>query len=433
MSRAEKAKGAKLSAPANTRAEDSATFTDDRISCYPPEVNRATADGEAERDIDGTDEFMLGIYSGNLKNEKIVWDFEDPDGAGQIDTAIYNFSKGEDLFKFDVRQDLRKHGRGGLVEEIKDLRAERKELLDEIAEIGKQPVASDGGKWSGVFADICGVWDKKRNALRACVRVEANRDDIKHTFKHSPDAPSEAALATTANLIHARIDQYNALIDDEAKFVDTAAANLRGWKSATGDDVREVREDVQGTRDEVQGLKPEVEAAKTAAEGAKESAEGAKTAIKNQRDRFNEVVKDIKQKSKNADAEIKHAVESAVCGIEKKTQSMLNAHERKIGAFATDGSRKPTSTERLKIVELRKDYKRRTGSSSLSGFYENCGNDPVMENLITGECRTLRDICPTFKHFSNLMHSAQEAKSKKKREAAAEKPRKKVSKRQKRG
>ena len=41
MSRAEKAKGAKLSAPANTRAEDSATFTDDRISCYPPEVNGA--------------------------------------------------------------------------------------------------------------------------------------------------------------------------------------------------------------------------------------------------------------------------------------------------------------------------------------------------------------------------------------------------------
>ncbi len=229
---------------------------------------------QGETHTDDTDDFMLGIYSGNLKAEKIVWDFEDPDGAGQIDTALYHFSKGEDLFK-DVRQDLRKHGRGGLAEEIKDLRAERKTILDEIAEIGKQPVASDGGKWSGVFADICGVWDKKRNALRACVRVEANRDDIKHTFKHSPDAPSEAALATTANLIHARIDQYNALIDDEAKFVDTAAANLRGWQSATGEDVREVREDVQGTRDEVQGLKPEVEAAKTAAEGAEKI--GAKT------------------------------------------------------------------------------------------------------------------------------------------------------------
>ncbi len=202
--------------------------------------NRATANDEAERDIDSTDDFMLGIYLGNLKNEKFVFDYRNPDGAYEIGHAEHLFSKGEGLFK-GVRQYLRKHGRGGLVEEIKDLRAERKEYLDKIKEIWLQPITSDDGEWHGAFADICSGWDKSDGTIRAYVRIESMSGNIKHTFKHAPD---EKALASTVSVLPYFIERYNALIDDEAKFVDTALTNLRGWKSATGADIAELKPEI---------------------------------------------------------------------------------------------------------------------------------------------------------------------------------------------
>ena len=195
--------------------------------------NRATADREAERDR--TAEDALGIYSGGLQKEKIDTskniDLADPK---PLRLAHTNFEQGEDLFK-DLRKDLRKHGYNGLAEEIKDLRAERSKALEGITDRLYQGV-------------MC------LSDLLSKVPVE-----------EIDDAPENKILKRAFDEIPRLIDQYNALIDDEAKFVDTALANLRGWQSATGDDVREVKTAAESAD-------ANATAAKTAAEGAEQVA-----------------------------------------------------------------------------------------------------------------------------------------------------------------
>lgn len=293
-------------------------------------------------------------------------------------------------------------------------------MLDEIGEFGLQEVTCekpDGGKWFGTWADL------HLAMLGGSARLGLFAEDCA-TFTPLKvlDTPEEIIRSTLA-VLKLKIKKYNASVRGEYHFLRREVEQLTEWQTKT----------LEEMRSSVSQMAENFEASKTSLAETLRHVRSMDGSMQDQSDNFNRVVRQIKQKSKNADAEIKYAIESAVCGIEKKTQSMLNAHERKIGAFATNGTRKPTITERLKVVEMFEAYKKRTGTSSRTGFYEDCGNDPVMENSITGECRTLRDICPTFKHFSNLMHNASQAKSVKKRETAAEKPRKKVSKREKRG
>ena len=210
--------------------------------------NRATADREAERDR--TAEDALGIYSGGLQKEKIDTskniDLADPK---PLRLAHTNFEQGEDLFK-DLRKDLRKHGYNGLAEEIKDLRAERSKALEGITD--------------RLYRGVMCLSD-----LLSKVPVE-----------EIDDAPENKILKRAFDEIPRLIDQYNALIDDEAKFVDTALANLRGWQSATGDDVRELKPEIVRGANAAESAGANAAAAKTAAEGAKESAEGAEQVAK---------------------------------------------------------------------------------------------------------------------------------------------------------
>ena len=269
MSRAEKAKGAKLSAPANTRAEDSATFTDDRISCYPPEVNGA--DREAEREVREAFESYLSSLrkqwiatvrdwrtypadpkflasmkeAGIERKPRLGSAFRRPANLMDIVLADEEFRYSQTEFR-RIRRMLRRQGLENVVDEIQDLRDERAEALY---------------KW---------IFIQRNYFMEFPYSLDISTLDILEQENYY----------VQMGVMQDGITKYLSCLEEEAAIIkDTlgkeALANLRGWKSATGEDVREVREDVQGTRDEVQGLKPEVEAAKTAAEGAEKI--GSKT------------------------------------------------------------------------------------------------------------------------------------------------------------
>ena len=167
------------------------------------------------------------------------------------------------IFKADLRS---------LFDLLCALREKRTPILDEISETNAR----------------CGTLRRNVNGEERILIMRGLADfnpEIRSLDDYTID-PDESKEKSEGDLVDTYFDflhtivKYNALVAKEVQTIREALANLRGWKSATGEDVREVREDVQGTRDEVQGLKPEVEAAKTAAEGAKESAEGAEQVAK---------------------------------------------------------------------------------------------------------------------------------------------------------
>jgi hypothetical protein len=277
MSRAEKAKGAKLSAPANTRAEDSATFTDDRISCYPPEVNGA--DREAEREVREAFESYLSSLrkqwiatvrdwrtypadpkflasmkeAGIERKPRLGSAFRRPANLMDIVLADEEFRYSQTEFR-RIRRMLRRQGLENVVDEIQDLRDERAEALY---------------KW---------IFIQRNYFMEFPYSLDISTLDILEQENYY----------VQMGVMQDGITKYLSCLEEEAAIIkDTlgkeALANLRGWKSATGDDVREVKTAAESAD-------ANAAAAKTAAEGAKESAEGAKQVAKESKSLLDQII-----------------------------------------------------------------------------------------------------------------------------------------------
>lgn len=185
---------------------------------------------------DNASTFLLKGYKSTLWSEVSLWG--KLKGSDCIDTALANFSAGEDLFK-EVRKHLRKQGMSNLAEEIKDLRDERKAFLDEIGEDYLRPIKSDDGTWQGEIADLHGYIDG--DTFRVCIDDEFP-NNIVHTFINT--SYDEEGLASWVNTLSLRCERYKDLIEAEMKFIDTALNDLRGWKSATGADIAELKPEI---------------------------------------------------------------------------------------------------------------------------------------------------------------------------------------------